>query len=94
MALIYVLYLLAIRKPKVKLTEENILYPSLIYRKIRWDELSGILLKDDILTIDLKNNQLIQHQIDQSFLKINQQEFNDFCKKQLASAASGQPNKQ
>lgn len=71
------------RKLIVSAGKENIIYPSFPQRKIQWTELSNIMLKDGILTIDFKNNKLIQQLIDDSLSAIDEKEFNDFCRQQL-----------
>ena len=47
-----------------------------------WNQFNNIILKDDLLTLDFKNNQLLQLAPDSS-ATINEQAFNDFCKKYL-----------
>ncbi len=83
MILISVLYLIATRKLVVYISTKNILFPSIPKKKIDWKELNNIILKDNILTIDLKNNKLIQQLIDKNKTTISEQEFNDFCTRQL-----------
>jgi hypothetical protein len=92
MILISVLYLFATRKLTVYVSKQNILYPSIPKKKIQWAELNNIVLKDNILTIDLTNNKLIQYYTDQSSIQINEQEFNDFCTRQLAFESTKQVN--
>ena len=48
-----------------------------------WKDISNVVLKDGILTIDLKNNKLIQSVISKESADINEREFNLFCKEQL-----------
>ena len=47
-----------------------------------WSQFNNIILKDDLLTLDFKNNQLLQLAPD-STANINEQSFNEFCKKYL-----------
>ena len=47
-----------------------------------WDQFNNIILKDNLLTLDFKNNQLLQLEPD-STANINEQSFNEFCKKYL-----------
>lgn len=47
-----------------------------------WNQFNNIILKDNLLTLDFKNNQLLQLEPD-STATINEQAFNDFCKKYL-----------
>ena len=44
-----------------------------------WSQFNNIILKDNLLTLDFKNNQLLQLEPD-STATINEQTFNDFCK--------------
>ncbi|MEI9943118.1 MAG: hypothetical protein WDN26_02770 [Chitinophagaceae bacterium] len=48
-------------------------------KKIAWDELNNVIFKDQWLTIDFKNNKLIQQKIETGGAGINEKEFNDFC---------------
>ena len=77
------LYLIAKRPLPVSILKEKITYPSFPKKKLLWSELNNIILKDGLLTIDLKNNKFIQQPTDESKTVINEQEFNDFCKQQL-----------
>jgi hypothetical protein len=77
------LYLIAKRPLLVSIIKENIIYPSFPKKKLSWPELNNIILKDGLLTIDLKNNKFIQQSVDESKTSVNEQEFNDFCREQL-----------
>ena len=87
MILFFYLYSLSKRKLKVSFADQ-IIYPSIPVRIIQWNELNNVILKDGLLTIDFKNNKIIQQLIKHSN-QINEKEFNDFCKEQLESAAFG-----
>ena len=79
--LFFVLDFVSQRKLILAVSENNIEYPSFPGRQIEWNELSNLVLKDGLVTIDFKNNKIIQQII--LNLDVNEQEFNDFCKKQL-----------
>jgi hypothetical protein len=74
---------LALQIPIVSISESRVLYPSFPKKKIDWEELNNLILKDGLLTIDFKNNKIIQQTIAEDSLMINEQEFNNFCKQQL-----------
>ena len=76
------------RKLEILVAVEKITYPSFPKRTILWNELSNLILKDGLLTIDFKNNKIIQQLIEKTEQPVNEKEFNDFCNKQLQSAAS------
>ena len=52
------------------------------------------MLKDGLLTIDSKDNKVIQQLIDEEKTKIDEKEFNDFCKDQLRKSGpwKGEPS--
>jgi hypothetical protein len=71
------------QKPMVNITEGQIIYPTFPKKQINWKELNNVILKDDLLSIDFKNNKLIQQLIDEGSSSINEKEFNEFCQQQL-----------
>ena len=73
----------ALRNLIVRVKPDTVIYPSFPQRQIDWKELSNLILKDGLLTIDLKNNKIIQQYVDQKSLTIDEKEFNDFCRQQL-----------
>lgn len=73
----------AARDKKVSITAEKIIYPAFPARNIQWSELNNVLVKDGLLTIDFKNNKIIQQAIDESKTSVNEQEFNEFCRQLL-----------
>ena len=81
--LFFFLNLAALQKPVVNVSENNIIYPSFPKKKIEWNELTNLMLKEGLLTIDFKNNKLIQQTIAEISSTIDEKEFNDFCKLQL-----------
>jgi hypothetical protein len=76
------LYVFASRKFIAVFSPQEIRYPSFPARRIKWEELTNVILKWGLLTIDFRNNKLIQQKIDESTM-INEAEFNEFCKEQL-----------
>jgi hypothetical protein len=71
------------REFEVIFTNKGIIYPSFPRKTFMWKDVSNVILKDGILTIDLKNNKLIQSVISKESADINEREFNLFCKEQL-----------
>jgi hypothetical protein len=82
-ALIGLLFMVSKRPLLVKFFSANINYPSFPQKNIEWQSVNNIILKDGLLTIDLKNNKFMQQAIDETKTSINEQEFNDFCQQQL-----------
>lgn len=86
LVLVLLLFIQAVRNLVVTVSGQRISYPSFPRKNFTWDELNNMLLKDGLLTIDLKNNKLFQQAVDETETSINETEFNDFCKKQLQLA--------
>jgi hypothetical protein len=81
--LFIILHIAALQKPIVSISESQVIYPSFPKKKIAWQELSNLIIKDGLLTIDFKNNKIIQQQIADISSTIDEKEFNDFCHQQL-----------
>jgi len=81
--LFMILHIAALQKPIVSVSESQVIYPSFPRKKIDWQELSNLMIKDGLLTIDFKNNRIIQQYIADRSSTINEKEFNDFCQQQL-----------
>ncbi len=79
-----ILHSIAIQKLTVRVGKNIIRYPSLPSKKIEWTTLNNIMLKDGMLTIDFKNNKLIQQPVDEDKTSVKEAEFNDFCRQQLS----------
>ncbi len=77
------LYFISTRKLKIMVSEEGVSYPTFPAKNIQWSEISNLILKDDILTIDLKNNKIYQHEVEYTDNAVNEPEFNDFCRTKL-----------
>ncbi|MEO5564051.1 MAG: hypothetical protein ABIR18_11465 [Chitinophagaceae bacterium] len=78
----FLLYLYSVRKFEVLVQPDKITYPSFPKKMIQWNELQNIILKDGILTIDFKNNKLLQNELDVNG-HVNEKDFNEFCRQQL-----------
>ena len=81
--LFMILHIAALQKPIVSISEKQVIYPSFPKKKIDWQELSNLIIKDGLLTIDFKNNRIIQQQVADISSTIDEKEFNDFCRLQL-----------
>ena len=69
------------QKPVITVSKEKVtikrLFSNLTYA---WPAFSNIVLKDNLLTLDFKNNKLIQVSTDENKTFVDENEFNDFCK--------------
>ena len=78
----YLFHGLATINKNVVVSDPGIYYPSFPPRNFQWQDISNVILKDGLFTIDRKNNRLIQQMITADTV-VNEKEFNDFCKKKL-----------
>lgn len=88
--LFFVLYFIAAilekqvkMKPTVGFTKERITFNILPKKTIMWQDVSNVVLKDGLLTIDQKNNKLYQKEIEDIFTAEVESAFNEFCKQQI-----------
>lgn len=82
-AIFYILNGASTNQKVVIFSDEQILYPSFPVKKLEWKALSNVVLKDGLLTIDSKNNHIIQQKILERTSAVEEIEFNEFCKKNL-----------
>jgi hypothetical protein len=69
---------------KIIVTERNIVLPGLAGdRIVEWNELLNVIKKHDLLTLDFKNNRILQVQVINAD-HIHEDEFNQFCQQQLS----------
>lgn len=86
-----VLYHFSLQKIRFVFTESSFRktnFPSVEYA---WKDVENVILRDDILTIDFKNNKLIQCEIDED-TSINEREFNHFAIEQLKKYSPAEKN--
>ena len=74
------------RKLIIVFATQFVRLPIFIGKKINWNQLSNVVLKDGMLTVDFKNNRLFQYPVVDSDWDINEDEFNRFCQQQILKA--------
>ncbi len=83
---LYILYHISRRELVVRIRAEEIVYPAFPKKIIDWSQLNNIIFRDGLLTIDMKNNRIIQQYTDESKTRVNEEEFNEFCRNKLTTA--------
>jgi len=84
---VLVLFMIYLRRKEngelIIVSESNVILPALTgHRIIEWSQLTNVIKRDDLLTLDFKNNRLMQVQIIND--DVPESEFNQFCRQQLA----------
>jgi hypothetical protein len=90
---INVLYILAgfsegflIKNDEIGFSKELIIKSGIIPKKIKWSELNNVLIKDGLLTLDFKNNNVFQAYSDDEEdeeYDVEDDEFNAYCLERL-----------
>ena len=86
MALDIVLYILstvALQKTVFYFDKSEVRKLNFPSKKIEWQHFSNVILKDNILTLDFKNNRFLQAEIETA--NINEDAFNTFAKEHLVN---------
>lgn len=68
---------------EIAFDENEIVKNSFPKKRYSWSELNNVILKDGLLTIDFKNNQLIQKELESNTSEALEQEFNAYAKLHL-----------
>jgi hypothetical protein len=65
---------------------EGVLLNSLFKKKYPWNAIQSVKLKDGLLTLDFRNNKLIQKEVlDDDEPDAREDEFNDYCRSKLVN---------
>lgn len=68
---------------EIGIDSEGVLLNTLPKKSFLWKEIRNVVIKDNLLTIDFKNNKLLQKEISEDVPYDMEKEFNGFCKGQL-----------
>ncbi len=69
---------------EIAFDSEEIVMNTFPKKRFNWSELNNIVLKDGLLTIDFKNNKLIQKELDETADEKVEQEFNLFVQEKIS----------
>jgi len=87
--MIFVFALLALLEYQAKhpleigFSNGQIVFNTLFKKKYSWDQLSNVILKDGLLTVDFTSNKIFQREIDEGESEASEEEFNAWCREQL-----------
>ena len=73
----------------ILVNDEGIKYPSFPAKFYQWYQINQVLIKDDVLSIDLMDNKFLQFLLPaESVSIIITEDFNSFCKKQILASSA------
>lgn len=68
---------------EIGFSNERIVFNTLFKRKFLWTDFTNIVLKDNMLTLDFKNNRLIQKETIDDDSDADEDEFNEYCRRKI-----------
>ena len=68
------------KHPEIGFADDHIMFNNLFRRKVSWNEIDNVVLKNGLLTIDFKNNRLLQREIESGESEASEDEFNEWIK--------------
>jgi hypothetical protein len=72
---------------EIGFSPDRIVINSLFRKEFNWSAFSNIMLKDGLLTLDFKDNRLLQKEVDEEEEgDAEEDEFNDYCRDRLKEA--------
>lgn len=71
------------KPPEIGFSADRIVFSGLFRKTRSWSEIQYIVLKDGLLTIGFNNNRLFQKELESGDDEASEQEFNEWCAKQL-----------
>ena len=81
--LLMLLYIIAKKPVIIHFENDQIVYSTIPKKSVSWDQLSNVMLKDGLLTIDYRSNKIMQAEIVDLAGMINEKDFNEFCSQRL-----------
>jgi len=96
--LLFVFIILALLEYQAKysieigFSDNEIVINSLIKKRYNWIHFNNIVLRDGLLTLDFASNRVLQREVeDDEDDDAEEDEFNEYCSRQLQAAASYKP---
>ncbi len=80
---LFILYTIATSEKKIMFDPTQIKLDPPFGKTFKWFELQNAILKDGLLTLDFKNNKLLQTIILDDLNELETKQFNDFCSERL-----------
>jgi hypothetical protein len=78
---LFLLYTISMQKSIYEFEPSFIKQRNFPWKKYQWRQLNNVILKDNLITIDFKNNRVLQAETTND--DINEKQFNNFAKEQL-----------
>lgn len=85
---IFLVLLSLLEKParlplEIGFNNDKVVFNTIVRRKFYWNQFKNVVLKDGMLTLDFKNNNLFQKLTIDEDGDADEEEFNEYCRKRL-----------
>jgi hypothetical protein len=82
--ILFVLFDHQARQPlEIGVSDEKIVINTFFRKRYLWTSFNNVVLKDNLFTLDFKNNKILQKEIEPDATGVNEKEFNLFCMEQI-----------
>ena len=71
---------------EIGFSDKQVVFNSLLKRKFEWTAFNNVVLKDNLLTVDFKNNTVFQKETIDDDGDAEEEEFNIYCQEQLSKS--------
>lgn len=68
---------------EIGFSSRQVVFNTLFKKRFAWEDLSNVMLRDGLITIDFNDNRLFQREIDEGESEASEEEFNAWCDRQL-----------
>lgn len=68
---------------EIGFTREKVVRNTFPSKTYQWFEIDNVLIRDNLFTLDLRNNKIIQKTLDEAITPELEKEFNEYCRQQL-----------
>lgn len=68
---------------EIGFTSEKVVRNTFPSKTYQWFEIDNVIIRDNLFTLDLRNNKIIQKSLDEEISPELEKEFNEYCRKQL-----------
>jgi len=75
-------------KQEIGIDDDGVTFNSFPKKTYQWHEVSNVVLKDGIITVDLHNNKIFQKELESDTTPEMEKEFNEFCRAHMFSFAA------
>lgn len=74
---------------EIGFSETQVVFNTIFKKRYNWNQLTNVMLRDGLLTMDFANNRLLQREVvdDEDDDDTTEEEFNNFCRQQLKKSS-------